>query len=192
MKSIRSCHWKEHVGLRTRHVARRINIVYRRLPGDLRMFPGIVREATPSHLVVESPIMVTRRRRIFGKVIADSGYLAIWFIYRHRCYDIGKFYDKDRKFIGYYCDIIQPVRKLHRDRSKTTVITDLFLDLWITPKQRYFILDEDELETALKGGYISPALADHARRQMRLLTRRVRTGRFPPLSVQKATLLTRR
>ena len=35
------------------------------------------------------------------------------------------------------------------DTTKTSIITDTFLDLWITPEGRYVVLDEDKLERAL-------------------------------------------
>jgi hypothetical protein len=106
--------------------------VYRRLPNDARQLPGVLRQVSAARLVIESPIVVERPQRVFGRVIADSGFLAIWFLYRNRWYDVGKFYDRQRNLVGYYCDIIKPLTKVLRTPGKTSRITDLFLDLWIT------------------------------------------------------------
>jgi len=151
----------------------------------------MLREATLSKLVIESPILVNHPIRVMGHVIADKGYLAIWFIFRGKWYDIGKFYDRKGNWIGYYCDIIKPVRKLLSAPSRTSVITDLFLDLWITPDGRTFILDEDELEEAVKKHYVSPPLAHLARTHMRYLTRSVQRRRFPPRIVRNAAPIPR-
>lgn len=167
-----------------RHLPRPVNIVYRRLPNDVREFPGTLRRATHTSLVIESPIAVTSPRRVLGRVVADSGFLAIWFIYRHKWYDVGKFYDRTRTWIGYYCDIIRPLNRLLRTPSRTVMITDLFLDLWITPQGRTMVLDEEEFENSLKRGYMSKALAVQARKEMDSLIHMVRAGRFPPPSIQ--------
>lgn len=164
---------------------RPVTILYRRLPNDIREFPGILREETSTRLVIESSIVVERPVRCSGKTIADNGYLAIWFIFKSKWYDLGKFYDMERKWVGYYCDIIKPVNNLLSDCTRTTMITDLFLDVWITPDGECFLLDEDELEHALKKQHISTALARQAREQATSLIHSVRGGRFPPSSIRK-------
>ena len=164
---------------------RPVSILYRRLPNDVRQLPGVLRQVSDARLVIESPIVVERPQRVFGRVIADSGFLAIWFLYRNRWYDLGKFYDGQRNLVGYYCDIIKPLNKLLRTPGKTNRITDLFLDLWITPEGDYVVLDEDEFEEALEHGYLSQNLADQARKQMDSLIQKVNARRFPPLSAQK-------
>lgn len=163
---------------------RPVNIVYRRLPVNVREFPGVLRKATSTQLIIESSLVVSNPRQISGKVIADSGYLAIWFIFKNKWYDVGKFYDRDRKWIGYYCDIVKPVARLLGSRARTTTLTDLFLDLWITPEGRYFALDEDELQNALERGRISSPLANQAQKQLATLIQMVEEHRFPPRAVR--------
>jgi predicted RNA-binding protein associated with RNAse of E/G family len=168
-----------------------MTIVYRRLPNDIREFPGLLRSATAGRLVIESPISVDRPIKLSNEIIADTGYLAIWSLYKNRWYDVGKFYDRDRRWIGYYCDIIKPVKKLLAGPTRTVTVTDLFLDLWITRKGQAFVLDEDELESALLNRHISVSLSREATRQIRSLERKVRAGRFPPLEVQRIDPLTK-
>jgi predicted RNA-binding protein associated with RNAse of E/G family len=168
----------------TGKLPRPIDIVYRRLPNDVREIPGILRQNTPARLVIESAITVDAPRQMSGRVIVDSGYLAIWFVYRDKWYDVGKIYDRARNWVGYYCDIIRPVGKLLRAPTRTNMITDLFLDLWITPEGRSVVMDEDEFENALRQGYLSKKLANQTRREMDSLIRATQAGKFPSPSVQ--------
>jgi predicted RNA-binding protein associated with RNAse of E/G family len=128
---------------------------------------------------------VRRPRREFGKVVVANGYFAAWFIFRRRWYDVGKFYDRDGNFTGYYCDIIRPVSRLLSSASKTAIITDLFLDLWIDSDGKYAVLDEDQLERALGKHAISNSLARRARSEMRALIMSTRAGHFPPMQVKR-------
>ena len=168
---------------------RPVTIVYRRLPNDVREFPGILRQESKSKLVIQMPLQLSSPRRLFGKVIADTGYSAIWFIYRHRGYDIGKLYDRAARHLGYYCDILKPPRKLLLNSTRTTTLTDLFLDLWITPRGAHYVLDENELQNALRSGHISTVLASRARKRLTSLIRLVEQDRFPPKQVREIKLL---
>jgi predicted RNA-binding protein associated with RNAse of E/G family len=134
--------------------------------------------------VIEQEIRVRKPRNVFGKVVVADRYLAVWFVFRSKWYDLAKFYDRRLRFTGYYCDIIKPVQKLMLNAAKTSIITDLFLDLWITPEGSWSILDEDELAVALRDHAISKSLARQARRHMDSLVYRVRLGCFPPISVR--------
>ena len=174
--------------LNPRTTPRPVTIVYRRLPCDVREYPAILLEATSNRLVIESSIEPTSPLIVFGNSVADKGFTAIWFIYRNRWYDIGKFYDKSRKWIGYYCDILKPSRRLLANSSRTAVLTDLFLDLWIGTDGRYAVLDEAELKAAIDNHDIANTLAREAKRQMDMMIRRVKAGRFPPRSVQEMQL----
>lgn len=169
--------------------SREISIIYRRLPHDIREFPGVLRRATASKLVIESPILTDQPISVSGEIIADKGYVAIWFVYRDKWYDIGKFYDRARRWIGYYCDIIKPVKKLLTEPSRTVTLTDLFLDLWIDREGRDFVLDEQELDKALEKHQISSSLAREARSQIRFLVRRAKTGQIPSSEIRKIKLL---
>ena len=156
------------------------------MPNSVREFPAILRLETANMLMMESELHVARPVRVRGNIIANNGYLAIWFVFRNKWYDIGKFYDRKRRWIGYYCDIVNPVGKLLSIPSRTSVITDLFLDLWITPRQECYILDVGELQAALTRNHISRPMAQKARKQITNLIRLVRQGRFPPKAVRVA------
>ena len=164
---------------------RRVTIQYRRLPGGVRQFQGVLRAETSSRLVIEQRLPVRKSRRHFGRVAVGKGYLAEWIIFRERWYDVGKFYDSKSRLTGYYCDIIRPVARLLSNVTRTSIITDLFLDLWITPDGEYVVLDEDELDRALMKHVISSSLAGRARRELQFLVQLTKSGRFPPASIRK-------
>ena len=71
----------------------------------------------------------------------------------------------------------------------TNVLTDLFLDIWITPDGEVYLLDEDELENAVRQGFISKSLAAKARSEVRMLLSAGKMRDFPPAQVKKAKLL---
>lgn len=148
---------------------RRVTIQYRRLPGRIRRFQGLLRDESPGRLIIEQRLQVRNPRREFGRVVVAKGYITEWFIFRERWYDIGKFYDGRRRFTGYYCDIIRPVSRLLTDATNTSIITDLFLDLWITPEWKCLVLDEDELQRALSKDIMSITLAKRARKEIQVL-----------------------
>jgi len=91
---------------------RPITIQYRRLPNRIARFEGALLTETIDHLVVAQSVRVRTPKRAFGKIVVANGYFVVWFIFRRRWYDIGKFYDGKGAFTGYYCDIIRPVGQL--------------------------------------------------------------------------------
>jgi predicted RNA-binding protein associated with RNAse of E/G family len=127
---------------------------------------------------------VRNPRRQFGEVVVANGYLAVWFIFRRKWYDVGKFYDRSGKFTGYYCDIIRPVARLLSDPSNTSIITDLFLDLWISRDGRCVVLDEDELQRAVAKHVVSVSLARKARKELRRLIQSTESMYFPSKSIR--------
>jgi len=170
---------------RKNDLPRRIVIVYHRLPDRIREYPGLLRDETPSMLTIESRLTTSKPTTAFGKTIADTGYLAIWFIFKNRWYDIGKFYDQSGKWLGYYCDIIQPVRKLLADQSRTVRLTDLYLDLWVSAENGFLILDENELADAVEKRYLTEKMARRARNQLNILVEMIRSKEFPSKQVRQ-------
>jgi predicted RNA-binding protein associated with RNAse of E/G family len=157
--------------------------MYRRPPHSARAFAGLLRNATATTLTIQSRISVERPKRVLGKIIADKGYLAIWFIFKGKWFDIGKFYDRSNNWLGYYCDIVKPVSSLLHGR-RTSVITDLFLDLWISTDNECCVLDEEEFDEAVRARLISRRLAQKAESQLLRLVKMVERDRFPPESVK--------
>ncbi len=105
-----------------------------------------------------------------------KGYRVIWFVFRDKWFDVGKFHDSAGRFLGYYCDIIEPIRVF---TSKRVEATDLFLDLWVYPDGETRRLDEDEFEEAVKRGVIQQEFAKTALSELAKLELDVHEGRFP-------------
>ena len=108
-------------------------------------------------------------------VLGDN-YRAVWFVFADRWYDIGKIYNLEDHFTGYYCDIILPMKRLETHFE----ITDLFLDLWVSPDGSYQVEDEDEFEAAVAHNWIQTDLANQARKALQDLIFEVESGAFPP------------
>ena len=128
-----------------------------------------------SHLVHPKKSLVYR-----GEEVVADGYRAMWFLFKDRPYDIGRFYNPGGNWIGYYVDVLEPVRWQGVEAETLEPLTDLFLDLWIAPDGSYEVLDEDEFEDALHLGHISAAQGTHARRVLDDIVDGVRSGTFLP------------
>jgi len=165
-----------------------VSILDKRPPHAVATYPGLLLEDTGQWLKIQSRINPAQPRRVAGRVIAAAGYWAIWFVFKDKWFDIGKFYDESKNWLGYYCDIVKPIRRL-MSGSNTSVLTDLFLDIWINSHGEVYALDEDELENALQNGFISKTLAAKARSQVRILMRKSKLQEFPPAQVKEANLL---
>lgn len=116
-----------------------------------------------------------------GKTVLASGYQIVYFEMMKKWFSVGKIRDLDGKHTGYYCDIITPPRLLEEG---VVEITDLFLDLWVSPDLRYKVLDEEELEDALEKGWIAKQLYEKSRKELEKLVTSVKQGDFPPPSVK--------
>ena len=122
-----------------------------------------------------------------GKTVLGDNFAVVWFVFTGLWYDVGKVYNLDNEWTGYYCDIMKPVKRRVNVAGKLDCfeITDLFLDLWINPDGTYAIQDEDEFEEAVQNGVISTKLAEKAREVLSALIVEVKTGKFPPQFVQE-------
>ncbi len=158
-----------------------VTLVYKRLPQRVHYFKQqLLYEdenviVTTQRVKPSSPIIHNR------ETVLGDNFTAIWFVFPELWYDIGKIYNLNNQWTGYYCDIIMP-----RKRTETAFeIVDLFLDLWVLPGGGYEILDEDEFEAALQAGVIETELAKRARNALKDLIADVTSGKFPPPIMEK-------
>lgn len=112
-----------------------------------------------------------------GRVVMEDGYLATRYEFLGRWHNAIAFYDNHQCLTGYYCDIQRPLQ--WDDAEQTWWAEDLYLDLWVWPDGSYTILDQLELRAAERKGWITPELANKARRELADLIRIVETGDFP-------------
>ena len=113
-----------------------------------------------------------------GKTVLADNFAAVWFVFTGLWYDVGKIYNLNNEWTGYYCDIMKPVKRGIDATGQLDCfeITDLFLDLWINPDGTYEIQDEDEFEEAVQGGAIDVELKRKARDVRKTLIAEVEAG----------------
>lgn len=105
-------------------------------------------------------------------IIAKPGYVweTKWEV--GKPYIITKFYDAAANLVAIYCDVSRPVQKTEGGFS----FVDLYLDVWQPTGQEPVILDEDELEEAVRARYITPEEADEARDVARQLVNNLKNN----------------
>ena len=113
-----------------------------------------------------------------GQMVLGDNFAAVWFVFTGLWYDVGKVYNLENEWTGYYCDVLKPVERSVDATGKLNrfEITDLFLDLWINPDGTYEIQDEDEFEDAVQDGAIDAALEEKALEVLKALIAEVESG----------------
>src|SRR5207245_10452820 len=125
---------------------------------------------------------------LFRSIVMDAGYRAVWFLFKDQLYDVGRSYRPGGTWMGYYADVLEPVRWDGSDPTTLEPIIDLFLDLWIAPDGRFEVLDVDEFEEAGARGSITAYQIDHARRVLQKMIEATGRGDFPPAVVKQFPL----
>lgn len=152
------------------------------------------REAFVQRLLLDTPeVKVTLAERvpfdppirIHGGIALEAGSDAVWFTFPGRWHDIGRFHRADGAFTGIYANILTPPIILSGGRWETT---DLFLDVWVDPRGRLSVLDEDQLSEALGAGWVSREHAARARAEVEWIRQEFGAGRWPPPVVREWTL----
>ena len=113
-----------------------------------------------------------------GKTVLADNFAAVWFVFTGLWYDVGKVYNLENEWTGYYCDIMKPVKRGVDVNGKLNCfeITDLFLDLWINPDGTYQIQDEDEFGEAVQNDAIDAELERKALEVLKALIAEVESG----------------
>ena len=127
-----------------------ITLTYKRLPDRVNYFQQELLYEDSEVIVTSQRIKPSSPIVLNGETVLADNFTAIWFVFTGLWYDIGKIYNLDNEWTGYYCDIMMPVKR----SSDQFEIVDLFLDLWVSPDSSYEIQDEDEFETALEEGVL--------------------------------------
>ncbi len=120
-----------------------------------------------------------------GDIVLEPGAPAVWFTFPGAWHDIGRFHRLDGTFTGFYANVITPVEFISDDSWRTT---DLFLDVWKGRHGAPELLDEDELDEAVRNGWISGAQAAAARAEAARLLEAAASPTWPPPPVREWTL----
>ncbi len=153
-----------------------ITLTYKRLPDRVNYFQQQLLYENKEVIVTSQRVKPSSPIVLNGETVLGDNFTAVWFVFTGLWYDIGKIYNLNNEWTGYYCDIIMPTKR----SSDEFEIVDLFLDLWVSPDGSYEIQDEDEFETALAEGVIGTELAEKTRNALNDLINEVASGRFPP------------
>jgi len=163
-------------------ITQQLHLRYVRLPAQtMEMYDELVYRSNKV-IVGESQITSAHSIVFDGKSVLSAGFPIVYFELIGKWFNIVKVRNMQGKHTGYYCDVTTPP-KLLEDGS--VELTDLFLDLWVSPDLKYKVLDEDELEEALEKGRIEKQLYDKAKKELRKLVALVERGRFPPKLVRQ-------
>ena len=155
-----------------------VTLTYKRPPNRVNHFE--------QHLLyVDDDVIITSQRLRPSSPIVQNGetvlgdnFAAVWFVFTGLWYDVGKVYNLNNEWTGYYCDVLKPVKRSINVEGKLNLfeITDLFLDLWINPDGTYEIQDEDEFEDAVREGVINTELERKAQGALKALIAEVKSG----------------
>ena len=164
-----------------------VEIHYLRLPDRRTVFRQLLVHRTEQCLVTLMPATELARPVHAGDaVVLEPNAPAVWFTFPGLWHDIGCFHTADGRFTGYYANVLTPVEFRGPNEWETT---DLFLDVWVGADDgSVVVLDEDELEAALRDGNIDGELADAARAETARVTAAAARGEWPPDIVRTWTL----
>lgn len=163
-----------------------VRIRYRRPPDREELFVQRVIARTRecvvtflAHTPLRQPLEVS------GSVILEPGASAIWFTFPHREHDIGRFHLQDGTFTGIYANVLTPVEGVD---GNEWITTDLFLDVWQAVGRGAVLLDEEELDEAVRQSWVDEPVAAGARAEARRLLHGAAAGTWPPAIVHEWTL----
>lgn len=159
----------------------KLHLRYIRLPNQvLDLYDDVIYKS--KKIIVGRSQITSEHRVVFGgKVVLAPGFQIVYFDLMGKWFDVGKIRDLQGRHTGYYCDIVTPPKLL---KDGGVELTDLFLDFWISPDLRYKVLDEQELENALRKGWITKQLYERAKKELNRPISIVKQGKSPPYHVK--------
>lgn len=122
----------------------------------------------------DDTILITRWKAIRPRSDISGG---VSYTFLKEGIKISRFYDADKNFAYWYCDIIDV--NYDSDRDQYTLI-DLLLDVKLMPDGTMKVLDADELAIALEDGLITQEQACSSLKKMDSVLQSIYKGCFPP------------
>ncbi len=160
----------------------KLKIRYRRGPGpdQVTVYEQELLYDDGKLIVSRAPFRPSASLRAQVPELTEPEYRVIWLVAPGEWHDLGKVYGLTGKLVGYYCDIICPIRRT----AEGLEIEDLFLDLWAFLDGRYIVLDEEEFAEASSRGWLDGPTVARAREELARLIAELELGRFPPAEVE--------
>jgi len=158
-------------------VSAKIHLIYRRIPNR-------VLEREDEVIADLGDVVVAKSRfegmlaplRVNGVEVIKNGYSMIYFAFVGKNYDILKVYDTEGNFKGLYIDVLAYTKR----EGNVIEMLDLFLDIFVFPDGKAFLLDEDELEMAFNYGLIDRKTFDFAYSTAEEILKKLKRNDFPP------------
>jgi predicted RNA-binding protein associated with RNAse of E/G family len=97
------------------------------------------------------------------------------YLFYYEFFGIVQYPDQTDHVLGYYCGIVTPLKRNEADYF----LTDLILDLWISPDLEVIELDRDEFETAISQDLFPTNLEKDALGTLSRLKSEFEKGIFP-------------
>lgn len=119
-----------------------------------------------------------------GEEDVPPGSAILWFVFPGRPYEIASVFDAEGRPVGHYTNLIREPRLDSREWQ----LTDLYLDVWQPHRGAPRILDEEELEQAVRAGFLSAEEAYRVRADAAAVLRAAIVGRWPPSTVVRHPL----
>lgn len=162
-------------------MSNKLHLRYVRLPNQiLDLYDNLIYRS--KKVVVGKAEITSSNSVVFnGEVVLARGFKIVYFELFGKWFNVCKIRNFQGKHTGYYCDITTPPKLLGDGGLE---LTDLFLDLWVSPDLQCKVLDEEELENALLKEWITRKLYDKAKQKLNHLVSTVTQGKFPPRYVR--------
>jgi len=124
-------------------------------------------ETFPDHFITDETFgEMERLWSIDDLVVAKPGYRWITKWEEGKNYVITRILNEKGDWVGTYCDICSPVKKIEDTRlignDEGFEFEDWYLDVWQPANEKPGLLDEDELEEAVADGHITREQAEVA------------------------------
>jgi predicted RNA-binding protein associated with RNAse of E/G family len=163
-----------------------VEIHYLRLPDRRTVFRQLLVHQTSDCIVTLMPVTKLARPVLAGDaIVLEPDAPAVWFTFPGVWHDIGRFHTVAGRFTGYYANLLTPVRFRGPNVWETT---DLFLDVWLGVDGTIVVLDEDELDAALRDGTLDGDTALAARAETARIIAAATRGEWPPEVARSWTL----
>ena len=163
----------------------KIHLIYRRIPDRILERDDEVIDDLKDVIVakakfedMKSPLYVN------GIKVIENGYVMLYFAFVGERYDILKIYDKEGKYKGIYVDILFYTKRY----DNVLEMLDLFLDIFMFPDGEFYLLDNDEIQIALREGVIDKESYALAYLTAGKIIRKIKNGNFPPKIVNDYSL----
>lgn len=164
-----------------------VHIHYFRPPDDERLFvQDLLLDGDDVKVTLARDVAFETPVRVHGRTVLEPGSDAVWFTFPDRWHDIGRFHLADGTFTGLYANILTP--PVMEQGGTVWRTTDLFLDVWLGPDGELSVLDRDQLDEAVREGWVGPVRAARAEAEVRWILAAHAASRWPPAIVWKWTL----